>query len=252
MEPFGDLTEGAKQFIIAVIDELDKDEYKAKDKFRAVHQMTKGRWAFDAGGKPFHLSVPVDESILDELEAQEYIRYTLDGVVRVYRIMKKARVQYELHIAPPPDSDTRSETPEFSFMADPQLRSMIERDYREIQPCLTAGAYKAATVMCGSVMEALLLDALLTRQTQAKQCLQAPKTKGKVVKDLRKWPLSGMIAVAQELRILPTTILGMSDSLREYRNLIHPAVEIRKQITPEEEEATLAHSALRVIIKNLS
>jgi len=70
---------------------------------------------------------------------------------------------------------------------------------------------------------------------------------------LGRWSLSSMINVAVDLRILSTTTSGlMSHAVREYRNLVHPAVQIRKQITPEKQEAKAAFAALDLIIKNLA
>lgn len=144
--------------------------------------------------------------------------------------------------------------PDFSFIADPELRSIIERDYQEIPRCLREGAYKAATVMCGSVMEALLLDALLADEAKAIRSSKAPKVRGgKAIKDLAWWSLSSMIDVALDLRILPTPYFGfMSGAVREHRNLIHPAVEIRKQITPDRTVAKIVRGTLETIIKNLA
>jgi hypothetical protein len=142
-----------------------------------------------------------------------------------------------------------SKQPDFSFITDPDLRSIIERDYAEIPTCLTAGAWKAATVMCGSVMEALLLDALLTDQARARQSQHAPK----YISDLGRWSLNTMIKVAVDLQILPSDTLGfMSHTVREYRNLIHPAVETRKRIAAEREEANAARAAVDLIVKQLA
>lgn len=147
----------------------------------------------------------------------------------------------------------QGEKPDFSFVTSSELRSIIERDYGEIPRCLASEAYKAAIVMCGSVMEALLLDRLLIDETEARQSPEAPKDKaGKVIKDLERWSLNSMIEVAQDLAIIAKPTRGMSHAVREYRNLIHPAVERRKKIAAEEEEARAARAALELIIKNLS
>jgi hypothetical protein len=254
MEPFADLTDQSKRFIIALIEELDQAKFDSKDKFEAIEQPLMGRWAFTADRQGLELSTD-DGSILGELEKQEHIYNTIPGaVVRVYRILQKARNHYKLYAQPPASTGTATEQPEFSFIADPDLRSIMDRDYQEIQACLDAKAYKAAIVMCGSVMEALLLDALLQNEVSARQSTKAAKNKaGNTIKDLGRWPLSRMIDVAVELQILPTPYYGfMSDAVREHRNLIHPAVETRKQITPERTVANLARAALDVIIKNLT
>lgn len=162
--------------------------------------------------------------------------------------------EYERERSPEQRLEAPSERPDFSFITKADLRSIIERDYAEIPTCLAAGAYKAATVMCGSVMEALLLDALLADEATAKRSQKAPNDKGgKAIKDLGRWSLSSMIEVAVDLQIVAKNTLGfMSHAVREYRNLIHPAVETRKGIVAEKEEASAARAALDLIIKHLT
>lgn len=252
---FDDLNEKPKEFIIAILEELNRGGYPSDSLLGTVHNDIKGKWSLTLGNRPIDLAAPVDEAILVELQETGYLRLTEQKGpnVKLYSLTKKGRDEYKMHVQPPVDNQVVSEGPDFSFIANPDLRPIIERDYEEILRCLGAKAYKAATVMCGSVMEALLLDALLADEPKAKQSAEALTDKGgKVPKDLGKWSLRLMIAVAQDLQILPAAILGMSDPIREYRNLIHPAVEMRKKIAPEREEARAAQTALDVIIKNLA
>ena len=251
---FDDLTEKPREFIIDVLKELCEGDYESDSRLKPVKNVVKGEWYLTLGGKPIEPTASVDEAILAELEDTKYLRL-IGGMnhIREYSFTKKARDEYKLYVEPPTSSETLSEDPDFSFIANPELRSIIERDYQEIPRCLAAEAYKAGIVMCGSVMEALLLDALLADEPKAKQSAEAlTDNGGKVPKDLGKWSLRSMIAVAQDLQILSKTVLGMSDPIREYRNLIHPAVEMRKKIAAEREEARAAQTALDVIIKNLA
>ena len=253
---FDDLNEKPREFIIAVLKELHEGGYPPDSRLKTVKNVVKGEWYLTLDGKTIQPTASVDEAILAELEDDDtkYLRL-IRGLnhIREYSFTKKAHDEYKLYVEPPTSTETLSEDHGFSFIANPQLRSIIERDYQEIPRCLAAEAYKAATVMCGSVMEALLLDALLADGPKAKQSAEALTDKGgKVPKDFGKWSLRLMIAVAQDLQILPAAILGMSDPIREYRNLIHPAVEMRKKIAPEREEARAAQTALDVIIKNLA
>ena len=177
----------------------------------------------------------------------------LDNYSQVF-ITQKGIDEYEAPRSPVDTAEAPPERPDFSFISNPDLCRIIERDYGEVPTCLDAPAYKAATVMCGSVMEALLLDALLRTEAKAKQSQNAPREKGgKVVEDLGRWSLNSMIEVAVDLDMIPKSTLGLtSHALREYRNLIHPAVEIREGIAAEREEAKAAKAALDLIIKQLT
>ena len=51
---------------------------------------------------------------------------------------------------------------DFDFITDERLRSALEADYAELQLCIDSAAWKAALVMSGSIVEALLVDYLIT------------------------------------------------------------------------------------------
>jgi hypothetical protein len=99
---FDDLTDPARQFIIAILEELEREEHTTKGRFKAVWQLLDKRWALTASGRPLELSVAVDTGTLDELEKLGYVVYVPDGIVRVYSILQKSYDQYELHLKPPP------------------------------------------------------------------------------------------------------------------------------------------------------
>lgn len=252
---FDDLNQNSREFLIAVLNELYQGDHEHDATLSTVYNAVRDEWYLSLAGRQVEVAARVNAAILVELEDTKYIRL-VKGLhhIREYSFSKKAHGEYEMYVQPPTDSKALSEEPDFSFIANPDLRPIIERDYQEIPRCLAVQAYKAATVMCGSVMEALLLDALLADEAKAKQSSKARKDQaGKIIKDLGRWPLSSMIDVAEDLQRIPgTTIRLMSDAVREYRNLIHPAVQIRKQITAEKEEASAARAALDVIIKNLA
>jgi len=48
----------------------------------------------------------------------------------------------------------------FNFIIIPELRQCLESDYKELQACLKAEAWKAVHVLAGSIVEAVLIDAL--------------------------------------------------------------------------------------------
>ncbi len=138
----------------------------------------------------------------------------------------------------------------FEYVADQELRKIVERDYREISlTVFPAGAWKSTVILAGSILEALLHDALtrdsatLARATAASS---APKFKGKV-KSLEngEWRLSELIDVAAELQLLPRERANTIDQVvRDYRNFVHPKKEIRAQHACTEAEALLAKGAL--------
>lgn len=157
------------------------------------------------------------------------------------------RLEQEMHPKSSIQAEPRQlEKEDFSFVADTKLREIIERDYEEVQKIKNARAPKATIVLAGSIVEALLLEALLKESSKAKMSSKAPKEN-----DLRKWPLNGLIEVAEELGKIEQDTTKFSYVVKDYRNLIHPGKEIRIKLKPKPEEAEIAFQVLKKVIRDL-
>lgn len=141
----------------------------------------------------------------------------------------------------------------FGFIVSPDMRRIIERDYRELSLILfPAGAWKSTVVLAGSILEAILVD----QMTASKEVINivkasslAPKTK-RIEKG--QWSMYQLVNVAADVKILPEGRTNAIDvSLREYRNVIHADVELKKKYSCTEAEASLAKGALDVVCNHL-
>jgi len=80
----------------------------------------------------------------------------------------------------------------------PDLEPIIQARWLEAQRCQHAGAYVAAVVMMGSILEALLLARSSLSPAEAYQAKSAPRDRvGKSVA-LHDWSLSTLVDVAAE------------------------------------------------------
>ena len=138
----------------------------------------------------------------------------------------------------------------FSYVSGEELRKIVERDYRELSLVVfSAGAWKSTVILAGSILEALLFDALTCSPpitVRANAARNAPRF-NKKVKPIESgdWRLADLIDVASELEILPTERAKTIDQvLRDYRNFVHPKKELRAQHACSEAEALLAKGAL--------
>jgi hypothetical protein len=136
---------------------------------------------------------------------------------------------------------------EFTFIKDLKLRSILERDYQEIQRAFIARCWKSLIILCGGAIEAILVDLLVQNQTKATTASNAPKEP-----DISKWRLSHLINVSVELSLVTPGAEKLSHSIREYRNLIHPGNEIRHNLMFDAEEARIALEVLHIIHRDLS
>ena len=136
---------------------------------------------------------------------------------------------------------------DFSFIQDIKLRNILTRDYGEIQKSMISGSHKAAIILSGGSIEAVLLDLLNEDESAARASSKAPTEP-----NLDKWHLNDLIEVAVDTSAVAGEIAKLSHSVRQYRNLIHPGVEVRGDLKVEPEEAKIAVEVLNILIRELS
>jgi hypothetical protein len=143
-------------------------------------------------------------------------------------------------------------TTNFEFVQHSDLKKIIERDYAELQRVRIATGAKSRYVLCGGLIEALLLDSLLHDEAKARAARRSPKLKGGTqVKPLLDWNLGELIDIALDLQIIETDAEQFSHGVRNYRNLIHPGKEIQSKQKVATEEAEIAEKVLEIVIREL-
>src|SRR5688572_19589664 len=78
-----------------------------------------------------------------------------------------------------------TETRDFSFVQDSNLRKLLERDYVEIQRAYIAQCWKSVIILSGSAIEVILLDCLKSDPQRAASASKAPNKA-----DLSRWDLN--------------------------------------------------------------
>ncbi len=146
-----------------------------------------------------------------------------------------------------PASIPVTEKRQFAFVSDLNLRTIIERDYNEIQRAYVSECWKSVIILCGGGIEAILTDLLISNKTAAKATKSAPRTP-----DITRWDLSNLIDVAVELTLVSTSVEKLSHPIREYRNLVHPGNELRNKLRFSAEEAKIAIEVLNIVHRDLS
>ncbi len=150
------------------------------------------------------------------------------------------------------DSNPVTEKKSFPFVKSPELRSILERDYEEIQKAFVTGCWKSVIILAGGAVEAILLDRLQQYEARARASPKAPKDKAGKVQDIRDWGFVHLILVAADLELVNPGVDKHSHSLREYRDLVHPTVEIRSRLRVDAEEAKIALEVLNIVHRDLS
>lgn len=134
---------------------------------------------------------------------------------------------------------------------DANVASIIDNRLHEIPVVLKAGGYLSAILLCGSVLEAVLLGAALQDPGRFGRSQASPKNKGKV-KPLHEWSLAQLVDVACEINILEPDIKKFSHGLRDFRNYIHPYQELVSDFTPDIHTARVCYQVLKAALASVA
>lgn len=133
-------------------------------------------------------------------------------------------------------SNTTKESSAFLFVADSRIRTIVERDYAELQRLDPETSPKAVVILSGGIIEGLLIDALIKSGHWDEKT-----TFEKFLKDLIH-PAKAKGIIAQD---------SVGEWLRVFRNLVHPAREIREGLPLTTDHARHARTSVDVIISEV-
>lgn len=133
-----------------------------------------------------------------------------------------------------------------------QVASIVERRLDEVRRAMHAGAYLAAIILCGSILEAVLLGAALRNPEHFNRGSESPKTPEGKPKPFQEWSLARLIDVACEIGLLKLDVKKFSHVLREFRNFIHPYQQLASGFTPDEQTAKICFQVLKAALADLA
>lgn len=144
----------------------------------------------------------------------------------------------------------------FNFIEDEKLRNILIRDFLELETCKNRGLIKSTLVLCGSIIEALLLDQILKMDNLSNAQIRfddisrndKPERVGITPK---KWWFAEVIKVCEKLELVSSDSLNEVWKLNDYRQIVHPMNEIDKRTNINPELAQISYHVLLMIIKDL-
>lgn len=126
------------------------------------------------------------------------------------------------------------------YINNKELRKLIKEDLNEINICISNKAWKSAVVLSGGVIEAILYDWLsLINNNDIKDAYYKCYQKA-MNKKLNKLSFSEYIDITSNLGLLSSLKIQLTDVIRNYRNLIHPDVNLRNNIRADESIAKIS------------
>jgi len=136
---------------------------------------------------------------------------------------------------------------------DDDITNILLLRIEEIKNCMTAHAPLAAIILLGSVLEGILLGIAKQMPKEFNQSNSAPKNAtNNAVKRFQEWSLANFIDVAYDLELINKDIKLYSQSLRDFRNYIHPYVQLTSKFIPNDETAKISFQVLKAAIFQLS
>ncbi len=146
----------------------------------------------------------------------------------------------------------------FGVVKAQAYRRLLLEDLHEVEVALEAGAWKSATVMAGSLIEALLfyrLDverhASDAKRVEAFKRAQPVDRTSKLPKELEKLGLSELAQFSLKLGIISKDERVRIDQIGDFRNLVHPGKSYRLNERCDRATAYLVYSALLMLDRNL-
>lgn len=129
----------------------------------------------------------------------------------------------------------------FDFISGEGFRASLESDYHELLTAMEYKAWKTVHVLSGSIIEAVLVDYLVTIDY-----------KNKSSKDPLEMTLGELIAACKKEGILTQRSADLSSVVKDYRNLIHPGRVVRVREPVDEKGAQVALALVEMIIKDVA
>lgn len=128
----------------------------------------------------------------------------------------------------------------FDFIADPKFKSLLIRDFFELENCVKNESSKSVLILSGSIIEAALLE-FFTHELP----------KGKTEVQLLKMNLAELIIEAEIIGLISSKSKELSTVIKNYRNLIHPGREIRTREEFDYDTAIVSFSLVKIILKEI-
>ncbi|KRP90030.1 hypothetical protein AOQ73_25365 [Bradyrhizobium pachyrhizi] len=146
-----------------------------------------------------------------------------------------------------PDQMPDPATTELAFVKDPSLRLSIRLDIGSASEALHRGDFKAATVLAGAAIEALLLWAIQKAGITQPVAAMTKGAKGPP----ENWMLAHLIEAAELLSQIKPETAQQCRQAKDFRNLIHPGKSQRLAVSCDRGTALAALSGAELVARDL-
>jgi hypothetical protein len=156
-----------------------------------------------------------------------------------------------------PNEFPPASTSELTFISDEKLRERLNLDIGAVENAFSNSEWKAATVLAGSLIEALLLWVLEEQfsdkvESSVDRLVTKKVFRKKPDDDPQWWDLYHYVEVAADLTALDDDTVTLVRLAKDYRNFIHPGKAKRLQQDCNRSTAMTAIAALYRVTRDLA
>lgn len=144
---------------------------------------------------------------------------------------------------------------DFAFIADVDIRDLLAQDWAEAQLAFANGLHKSAIILCGGILEALLVDALSRVENDAKfryyQKWIENKDRGGKPPEIDSWALYRLIEIARDAGVISPDAAKRSHDVKDYRNLVHLPAQKRDRLRADADVANIIVRLLNIAYRDI-
>lgn len=136
----------------------------------------------------------------------------------------------------------------FDLIQEEAYRRIIIRDLQECVTAIAAKQDKTATIMMGSIIEALLFAKISEAGFIKYPIPHGQNTKNDPVQNMA---LKELLYVAKTEKMISERFYKLSDYIRDYRNIVHPAREVKDKTQISHENVLITWSILKQLVDEI-
>ncbi len=133
-----------------------------------------------------------------------------------------------------------------------EIENSILKRIEEIKNCINTSSPLAAIILIGSCLEGILINVAQQNPEEFNKAKSAPIDKDGKVLSFQKWSLSSLIDVAFDVGRIKLDVKKYSQSLRDFRNYIHPFEQAKANFYPNEHTVRISWQVLKAALYELS
>lgn len=135
---------------------------------------------------------------------------------------------------------------------DENIYKILQNRMDEAKQAIKNHLYLSAILLCGSILEGVLLHIEVTYPKLFNQATSSPKNKDGKNKPFTDWSLSDSINVAKEIGFLSEDVKKFSHVLRGFRNYIHPYEQMSHNFVPDEHTVNICFQVLKAALYQIN